>query len=359
MRQRWQTCGLAAAIILIGCVRAANAQTVIVKGTPSGMTAELSVNGTSVGTATPDAEGLATIAVPAASEFAAETRTNLYIDRCATSRRVHLAGAALAPPAEGGCVREALTWAFLVRRDSTFVIDISGTSPLVRMRRGRAPEAWLRYGPGEEEVASPWGPTPTGLVVFGGAGLALFNNLADVACGNVGCATDESKASFAFGATYWVLPFLGVEAQYVKPSVASVEGNQIGYRFGSTLESRIFTVAGNVAAPLGRVRLFGRVGMNRHQTLMITTQTVDDATRTNEDGSTTLIPGATQTYNFETKDWGYLFGGGAEVWLTRHIAAYGDLSRVALGGDVIGYPEATASNAAWLIHGGIRVRIGR
>jgi hypothetical protein len=357
LRHRFKARAFATALVVMGWAATAAAQTVIVKGAPANTTIELTLNGTAVATATPDAEGLATLVAPAAGAAGAPVRTNVFLDRCATSRRVHLAGSALAPPAEGGCVRETVPWAFLLGTVSTLVIDVAGPTPLVRITEGRAPEEWLRYGPeGAPKVS--WGPSPTGLVVFGGGGWTMFNNLASIACGNVACTSAESPRSYAVGAAYWLTPMFGAEAQYIRPSTATAAGTGSSFSFDTSLETEILTVAGLIAAPLGRVRLYARAGMNRHATTLLTSQSVDDTTITTESGTIT-IPGDDQVFEFRTAQWGYVFGGGGEVWLTRHLAVYGDLSRAALGGDVIGIPEATLDHAGWLIQVGGRVRLGR
>jgi NADPH-dependent glutamate synthase beta subunit-like oxidoreductase len=56
-------------------------------------------------------------------------------------------------PAVGGCVRETVPWRFMVSSVSTFVIDVSGAAPSVRLAQGAAPNAWLLNDvPGSEET---------------------------------------------------------------------------------------------------------------------------------------------------------------------------------------------------------------
>jgi hypothetical protein len=104
--------------------------------------------------------------------------------------------------------------------------------------------------------------------------------------------------------------------------------------------------------------LYGRAGMNRHRATLRTTQTISDTSVTTDAGTQT-IAGGTQTLEIRTAGWGYLFGGGGEVWLSERVAIYGDLNRVKIKGNDADLPEGSIDDKAWLIHAGVRVRIGR
>ena len=344
-------------VSLFVCVGAASAQTVIVKGAAAGTPIELVVNGASVATATADAAGLATAASPqSGTGTPTQTRMNLFVDRCGNARRVVLADTVAGAPPTGGCVRDTVPWRFMVSRVSTFVIDISGPAPSVRMTQGEAPKSWLEAdAPDGEEAA--WGPTPSGLIVFAGGGLGLFTGLTDVACGNVGCQSKSTSTAYAFGVQYWLTPMFAAEAQYGDPGFATAEGAGSGYEFESTLKARMLTVAGLVAAPLGRARIYGRGGMTRHGVNLITTQ-VNAPSSVTIDGVTETIPGHTQTFEIRTEAWSPVFGGGGEGWLSERFAIYGDVMRAWLKGDSIDAPEGRIDMGGWSVHAGIRFRIG-
>jgi hypothetical protein len=357
---RWPRLALLLGGSLSVCVHAASAQTVIVKGAPAGTPVELVLNGTSVATATADAEGLATVAVPSTSQTApastTQTRTNVIVDRCGNARRIHLVDVGAGAPANSTCVRESVPWRFMVGRISTFVIDISGPAPSVRLTQGKPPKAWLKKDvPGAE--ASAWGPTPSGLIVFGGGGLGLIRGLTDHACGDVTCDSTSMKGSLGVGVQYWLTPMIGAEAQYVDPASPTVNGSRTGYRFDSALSSRLITISGLIGAPLGRTRIYGRGGVNRHGVTMTTTQ-VNEASSVTVDGVTEAIPGHTQTFEIRVDGWSPVVGGGVEGWLSQRIAIYGDVMRAWMSGSSIDAPEGRIDATGWLFHGGIRFRIG-
>jgi hypothetical protein len=357
---RWQPLALVAAIGLTAGAGAATAQTVIVKGAPSGTEVELVVNGMTVAMATSNAESLATLAVSQAAAATKEVDVRVFVDRCGELRRVLLVENPREPPgAEGTCVRQTTPGVFVMRRRTTFVVEVAGANPVVWLTQGRPPASWLLSGPNASAGGSAWGPSPTGFVLFGGGGVAMFGNVKAVACGNVSsCTVEKPFRSYAAGAAYWFTPFAAAEAQFVDRANAKVQGTDTNLQFNSSLETRLLTMAGVVAAPLGRVRLYGRAGMNRHRATLRTTQTISDTSVTTDAGTQT-IAGGTQTLEIRTAGWGYLFGGGGEVWLSERVAIYGDLNRVKIKGNDADLPEGSIDDKAWLIHAGVRVRIGR
>lgn len=357
MSDRWRRRGLAAAFILIGWPFAAHAQTVIVKGIPAGTTVDLGLNGPTVATATPDADGLTTLTIPAEKALATQTRLNLFVDRCPTGRRIELADAGLTPPNEGGCARDTVAWTFLVQRGSTLVLDVAGASPIVRLTQGKPPESWLRYSLDQVQEETPWGPPPVGLIVGASTGLTRFTGVQSVICGDTLCSAKVMPASYSFGAVYRLNQFLGAEVQYVKPSDATVkDGRGTGFDYTGSLKTELFTIAGQVSAPAGRVRFFARAGANRHATSVLTTQNVAEQTITLTDGTVT-VPAGTISSEFRTNGWGTLFGGGTEIWLSHRLLLNTDLTRASVGGNIIGLPETTLKHAAWVIQVGARVRV--
>jgi hypothetical protein len=200
---------------------------------------------------------------------------------------------------------------------------------------------------------------PTGLVLFGSPGLATYSDLTTVACGSVtSCDSSFSKPSYAVGAAYWFNTFLAAEVQYVNPSKGVVNGSDTNLLFDSSLETPLLSIAGTVGRPIGRLRPYGRAGMNRHRATLQTTQTVDAMSVTTDQGTQT-IPGGTQTLDLETEGWGFVFGGGAEVWLSPVVALYGDLNRASLKGTATNIPEGTIDDNAWLVQFGVRVHVWR
>ena len=360
MTLRWRWLVFMTAVGLIVCAGEGIAQTVIVKDAPAGTRVELVLNTTAVAMAMTDQEGLATLAVPRSESAAGETAVQLFVDRCSNILRVLVVGRTATPAAEGGCTRQAIPGSYVMRRVTSFVVEVGGTTPVLWSTQGPAPLSWIRPPrTAEEGSGRAWGPLPTGLVLFGSPGLATYSDLTTVACGSAAsCNGSFSRPSYAFGAAYWFNPFLAAEVQYVNPSKGVVSGSDTNLRFDSSLEAPLVSVAGVVGRAIGPVRLYGRAGVNRHRATLHTTQTVDETSVTTEQGTQT-IRGGTQTLDLETEGWGLVFGGGTEVWLSPRAALYGDLTRASLKGNATAIPEGTIDDNAWLVQVGVRIHVWR
>jgi hypothetical protein len=358
LRHRWQplALALAVAVALLVCARNAAAQTVIVKGAPAGTPIELALNADVVANATVDAEGLATLRVPARGDAPASTEALVSVDRCATERRVVLTEQGATAIPAGGCVRQSVPGLFVTRGETTFVIDLSGANPSLSIAQGRPPEAWLLAGAAGLE-ATGFAALPKGLMLFGGGGLTIVRKIDDVACGDVACDAKLARGTLSAGIAYWLTPMFGVEAQFVRPGKATASGSGTNYRFDSELEAQMLSLTGMIAAPAGRARLYARGGVNRHAATLRTTQTVDAGSTTLPDGTTQPTAGGTSTRELRTEGWGWVAGGGVEVWVSGRVAIYGDLANGSLKGEALDIPEGVIDDKPWIATGGVRVRL--
>lgn len=349
MTTRWRPLILAAALN-VTISAAVSAQTVIVRGVPAGTPVELIVNTEAVGSATADAAGDARLTT---DMFTAPGRTEtdayLFLDICKESRRVLIAERAVQPPPpQPGCDRRQILGLFLVRRVTTLVVDASGANPTVMVRQG----------PVNLTAARPWTPGPTGLMIFGGGGLTEIREATRLACGNVSpCTSDPSGLGFTAGATYWVTPYLGAEASFVKTTEFTVDGDGGAFRFDSFFDAQIFNISGKVGVPVGRMRFYGKVGTNYHRATSGTTQTIDDVTIVAEDGTETVIEGGTQNVSAETAGWGWQFGGGAELWFGPRVALYGDVGWTWLKGSTVDDAEVEIDDRVTTAMIGFRLRL--
>lgn len=355
----WRPLALAAALHVVAGVGVAAAQTVIVTNAPPGSTVELVLNAATIGSATADRTGNATLAVNLGK---AETDAHISVDVCKDLRRVLLMEQGQQPPpAGGGCDRREIAGLFLVRRVTTLVVSLAGPSPTLWLRQGPAPAEWLIQQEESERVrpARTWRPSPTGLVLFGGGGLVKIGQAVAVACGDLEqCAGNDVKGVYAAGAAYWINRYVAAEASYVKPATVTMNGGADTFRFNSAFEAHILTVTGKVGVPIGPVRVYGQVGMNYHRALFTTTQTNDDVTVTIDDVEQT-IKGGTQTFELRTGGWGWVFGGGAEAWVTRRLAIYAEAGRARLKGSTLDDGEGGIDDRATFVLVGARVHIGR
>lgn len=331
---------LAAALNLIVCVGAATAQTVIVRNAPPDSSVEVVLNDEAVGSAKTNEKGDALVPV-GLSERLMKTATDaqIFVDVCPTVRRVLIVErAAQVPLQDAGCTRRDMGGIFVVRQVSSLVVDVGGASPTLMLRQGKV----------SLDPPRVWKPAPTGLVLFGGGAFNKFGDVTTVACGNVStCSGDQAGLGYTFGAAYWVLPFLAAEGTYIKPPDATATGTLDNATFNSVFEAQILTIVGKAGIPLGPLRPFGQVGASYHQSKFRTTQTMTGAVEPN-----------TLSYELRTDGWGWVFGGGMEVWLSSVFGFYGEFGTASIKGTAKDDEEGVVDDRATYVLFGGRVRLG-
>lgn len=357
--QPWRRLTLAAALNVTVGVGVASAQTVIVKNAPPGSTVELVMNADTVGSATVSPGGDAKLSMKL-SGSAGETGTDvrILVDVCANLRRVLLVERGLQPPPQD-CSRREIVGVFVLRRVTSLVVDVAGPNPMVWLRQGPVPREWLGEGSALPARASVWRSSATGLALFGGLDFARFSHAVATSCGNVEqCAGTRPLGSFTVGAAYWFTRYLAAEASYLKLGSVTVNGSGGTFRFNSSLDAQVLNVVGKVGAPIGGARIYGLGGANYHRATLSTNQTIDDVTLIVDDVEVTL-PGGTQKFQLRTGGWGWLFGGGLEIWVARPLAVYAEAGYVALKGSDRDGGEGSINERVTYILAGARVHLGR
>lgn len=340
---------LAAAVQLVAATTAP-AQTVIVRSAPPGSTVEVFVNAEMVGTATTDEAG--NVAVPAAMFAAGERQqadANLYIDICPDKRRILIVERGeREPEPDVSCVRTESLGLFLVRPVSTFVVNAAGATPTVLLRQGSVP---IVPAPQREAL-------PTGFVVFGGIGMGKFRDAVQFACGNVeDCSSDEWGVTYSAGAEFWLSRFISAELGYVRRSEQEIEGRGTGFDFASSLDSHLTTVAGKFGIPMGPARAYVKGGTGYLRAATVHRQTIED--RTIEiDGEEQVIPGGTVTSRLDFSGWGWLFGGGLEIWANPRWAIYTEAGLSGMKGHPREDAEGNIDDRLTYFVAGLRIRIG-
>ena len=331
----------------------AHAQTVIVRSAPAGAPIDLLVNTETAGSTTANASGDARLTL---NMFAAagksETDAYLFVDFCKDDRRrvLIVERSGQAPAAVPGCDRRQILGVYLVRRITTLVVNVAGPNPTVLLRQGAVSLTPKRV----------WQPAPAGFHVFGGGGLMQIRDAVAFACGNVGnCSGDESGVGYTAGVTYWFSRYLGAEFSYTKPAEITIQGSGDAFTFTGFMDPEIYALSGKVGFPARRFRLYGQVGANYHRSSQGTSETVEDITVTNEDGTETVIPGGVQTFNLKASGWGWQFGGGTELWLMPRLAVYGEVGWTWIIGDAEDDAIGKIDDRYTSIIGGIRLRLGR
>ncbi len=327
----------AALNVTIGAGVAA-AQTVVVRQAPAGETIELFLNTTKVATATVGATGDATLPLNLRENNAGKTEidANIFIDACDKLRRIVVVERGQPAAAQQpGCDRRDIPGLYWVRRVNTLVVDVGGVNPTMMLIKG---EKGL-------EPDKLWTASPKGLVLFGAAGLSDFRDAVAISCGDT-APCDGKNAGFTYvaGATWWITRFLAAEGSYIKPPKATANGSGTNFSFDSTLEAQVVTVAGRLGVPIGPVRLSGQVGTNYHQATLKTRETIKDQS---------------QTFEVETRGWGWVFGAGAELWMAPAFALYADAGIAGLRGAPVGGGESRFNDRLRFVTFGARVRIGR
>jgi hypothetical protein len=370
MMGSWRPLALAAALNLVAGTGIAAAQSVIVRYAPPGATIELVLNSATVGSATADSQGNATVtAEPSARLTKPQTTARVYVDACGSLQRVLVVERGVAaPPRPEACERREIAGLYTLRPVTAFFVELRDTGPRLWLRQGSIPQLWLEEGPGRSDLPG-WTPVPRGLTLSGGSSLGQFSDTVWIACGNVGgCDGDGLKFTYSGGATYWIRRFVAAEVSYVRPGRVTAQGSDFGYNFDSFLDTQIVTIAGLGGVPVGPVRLYGKFGANHSWATFSTTNTINDRAftigGTGDDGDngepqTITIRGGTQTFEQITKGWGWIFGGGIEGWVSPSVALYGEITRAALKGMPLDEEfEGRLNERASFFVFGLRLRLG-
>lgn len=346
MTSPWRLLGMAAVLNVTLGAGAAAAQQVLVRNAPAGTALEVVVNAGTAVTGTANAEGEATLpfTVPE-KDGKAEMDANIFVDVCDKLRRVLIVDQTRpVPPAAAGCDRREVSGLFWVRRVNTIVIDVGAAKPTLLLIRGA-------YNPPEPDVDEqgepiPRAPLPKGFMMSGGGGLSNMSDTLSLACGNAPCTPKNSQPTYTFAVTYWLTRWLGVEGSFVKPRAFNASGGfPDSFAFDTEVDADIWTVVAKGGVPAGPMRLYIQGGMNYHQATAKTTQTMTGQS-------------LTQTFEFQTKGWNWVAGGGAEAWIKPKVALYGELGFAKIRGDATGGGEANIDDRARFILGGVRVRLG-
>ncbi len=354
MRGPWRLPVLAAALNLFMGAGLAAAQTVIVRHAPAGAAIEVTVNDETAASATADETGTAklTVKMPGGK---VETDAEMHVDVCDNVRRLVLFERTFVPSSPApGCRRTELERLFLLRPITTLLVDLSEPAHLW-IRQGSVPDEWLSDAPIVERT---WRPSPTGVVLSGGGAMTSIRDASVIACGTAECdQRDASGLKYSVGIDWWVARFFALEVGFTKPADMRATGSGAGYRFESGLDTQMITTGVKIGVPIGPVRPYGRAAANRNRTITTTSQTTDTVTVV-VNGVEQTFPGGTQNYEFRTTGWGWLFGGGVEVWVTNSFAFYAEGGAAKLKGDAIGNVEFAIDDRASFMLFGARFRLG-
>jgi hypothetical protein len=334
----------------------AAAQTVIVRSAPPGGLVEVVMGSQVLGTAKVDTLGDAAVVLKSfPRDPAPEMSTQVFVDVCGMNRRVVLVERSFdAPPVPDDCVRRAIEGFFVVRPISSLVIDVSEATPTLRLRQGPAPEAWLRHGP--PPPPSLFASAP-GLELFASANFVTFREAVGRACGTTrGCAGTDFTPSFGAGAAYWISPYFGVHAGYLRAGTVEVSGSGDGFEFDTTVDVEVLSLSGIGGVPLGRVRLYAMAGVNRHRSAAVTVETTDDVVVI-EDGVPRTIAGGTETFVLNTSGFGWQFGGGLDVWVLPAAGFFIEAGAGPVKGPNRDAPEGRTDDHITYVQIGGRIRL--
>lgn len=342
---------LAAAFVVTAASSTAFAQSVIVRQAPPDRAVELFVNDTRVGEATRDQYGNAIIPFNLqALTKDNEVDANVFVDVCEKRYRVVVAARGMAMPGEEvGCDRRPVSGLFLVKRDSTLVVDVNRPLPTMLLIQGT-------FDPSPQAQVPQRFETPAGLVIFGAVGRGTYQDVETVACGDIVCEADSGWGALTAGAEFWITPYLAASGSFIKPAKHDMTGTGGTYSFDSFADAYVWTIGGKVGIPLRRFRPYGYFGGGFHRASFSTTQT--DQPRTIEvDGVQQTIPGGTQSSGYETEGWRWTYAGGAELWANRRVAVYGEFSRTKLDADALEGSARIDDNLTMIVFG-LKIRIG-
>jgi len=358
MGRLWRPLFLAAVLSVIVSPAIARAQTIIVRNAPASAPIEITLNATVAGKAAADAAGDARIPtnlLPGREET--EIVVHLAVDSCGEIRRIVLAERTMVVPAPGvGCDRKDVAGAFVLRRVTTLVIDVSKADPAVLISQGPPPASWLRS---DARMGRLVDATAPGLTVSGGVSFLGFRDVVGVNCGDVApCKATDYRPNFSLGANYWIRRGLAAEVSYMRSGETTSDGAEADFRFGSGFKTEVFTIGSYFGVPVGRLRGYGRLSFAYYEGTNTVTQTIDESKLT-IDGIETTIPATTDTLVHRTGGWGVLFGGGFEFWWKPPFAIYAEAGMVKLKGTDLDGGQAEMDDRMTFVLAGGRVYLGR
>ena len=354
--RRWWPFAIAVVVHVVAGASPARAQTVIVTEAPPGATVELVVNGTEAASVMAGANGRAVLQSDAFQRDTPSIEALIWLDLCGDVRRVQIAAVTLPPPPAEACARTPIEGRYRVQRETSIVIDVGGSLPTLLIRQGPVPEAWLT-APAGGDFAVAGRRVPRGLVLSGGGGFGRFRDFVAPACGNVRpCVDDGSPLVGSAAATFWFLPYAGVEAGFIRPGSIHAEGRGADFDFESEQDGGLLTLMGTGGLPLGPVRLFGAFGANYHRATLTMTQTFGERTIM-VDGSPVVLPAATQTLQSRTEGFGWIFKAGGEWWLTSYLGIYGEGGQLRMKGDSTRNDEVRVDDKLTFVLVGVRLRV--
>jgi len=357
MRAPWRPLVMLAALNLT-VVAAAAAQTVVVTKAPPGSTVELVVNSTLAASATADPAGQARFALtPELRGGKKESDAYVFVEYCESLRRVILIEPGMEGFPGGQCPRREVPGAYVIRETTTLVVSVTETAPSVLVRRGKVPPAWLT-----DEVDQPLRQKPAnapgrGLFGFAGGGIASFGNAALFACGSTECTGSTKPLAFTAGVTFWLNPYIGFEAAYLKPGEVRLDGGvDTLFNYTSGLDTNVLTMVGKAGLPLSYIRIYGFGGATWSRAHWDTLETIDDQTIV-VDGVETTVTGGAQGFDLYTQGWSWVAGAGMEIPISKRIMIFTEGGRAGIRGEDRQGGEGKIDDRVLYFVAGLRVRI--
>jgi len=355
--RRFHVSAILGALAVMAGTSTTSAQTIIIRSAPPSAKIEAQVNTGATASAVADASGEARLAVEFPSR-ADEIDVRFFVDVCPDAVGVELMSPGVQPmPPAAACARNEIWGVFVMRRVTTFVVDLEGTTASIHVTQGPPPASWVGHSDSETTRRFFQTTPPLGFVLFGAAGIPTFSNTIDAACGSAtNCTRETFTGAGAAGATYWIKSFLGAQITFAKPAQASAFGGGDTFRFASTLDSRLVTIAATGGVPVGGMRLYGLGGGNYHRATVVTTETIND-TSVVVNNVTQTIKGGTETFEHRTEGWNWMIGGGLEAWVTKSVGFYVEAQHARLKATDVGAAEGGIDDHLLLMVFGARVRI--
>jgi hypothetical protein len=352
-----------AAFCLLAVAAPSRAQTVFVRHAPAGRAIDVVVGRADAGKGTADENGDAKIPIDLQSALGkTEMDANVFVDVCEKVTRVLVEpGGSAAPPPDVGCERRDVQGLYAVKSESSLVVNVAGTVPSMLLIQGSyTPPKPSEENPQGADENRPPRPASTGLALYGGGSLTTIRDTARNGCGgDADCTADSNGYGFTVGGVIWLTKWLGAEGGYLRPAQVRASRTTDPLHFDMKMKTDLVIIAGKIAIPAGPARIFGTIGADYHQATQDTSETLNERTVTAADSSSVTLPGGSQTFHLETQGWSYLYGGGAEVWLSRPFAVYGELNVINIKGDPVGGGEGRLRDRFTALSVGMRIRVGR
>ena len=149
---------------------------------------------------------------------------------------------------------------------------------------------------------------------------------------------------------YWLTRAIGIQGSASRATEVKAHGSGTGFTFDSAARLDRLNLAAVAGIAPGIVCIYGLGGVTYSRAITTASESID---------ASADAVAATHRTTLETRGWGSLFGGGIEVWASRRLAVFGEVTGAMIRGDDIKGGQARVHGTAGGFAAGMRFSLGR